>query len=266
MRALTALFLSLTVQLASAQANYTKTTEIPPLRVAFADLQAVIDKTEKLVSSANAGARPRREELVLKSGVIQITIPGRTLALQNAKIPEKIDSFTYTYSMADRASVTQVSLDFSDYRRTLMVEGSSPEQVDAIFAATQEDLMNISSAIGGSGIKTLLGFPAYLILMTIMGWIGSDWYSTRSARSLGILISAMCVMLLLALLPTASLLAGFLAIRGEPSFMIRYGPEISFIGLILAVVGIPLSVSQLFGASKKNNKTPEAAPAEQLTR
>lgn len=265
MRTLTALVLSSTIQLASAQANYTKTAEIPPLRVAFADLQSVLDKTEKLLASANAGAKPQREELALKSGATRVTIPGRTLAPQNAKIPDKLDSLTYSYLLTGQAPITRVDWDFSDYRRTLTVTGDSPEQVDAIFTATREDLTNISSAIGGTFIKSFLTFPAYYFLIIIIGWCGAEWRSTRSATSLRILISAACVVLLLTVLPIDDLLAGFLAIRGESSFMIRYGPQISFIGLALAALPILLSVTR-FLRPVKNNNAPDVALAEQPAR
>jgi hypothetical protein len=245
MRTLIALVLFVFTDMASAQANYTKTAEIPPLRVSFTALQAVLDKTEKLVASANSGVKPQREELVLKAGAVRVTIPGRTLAPLNAKVPEQIEFLSYTYSTLNQSPVTRVDFDFSDYRRTLTVEGPSPEQVDAIFAAIREDLIALSSTVGGSGIKTMLGFPTYWLLMLIFGWSGSDWYSRRSQRSLATAAATASALLLLLVLPTGDLLAGFLAIRGEPSFMIRYGPEMSFIGLILTVIGIPFTVLQL---------------------
>jgi hypothetical protein len=95
----------------------------------------------------------------------------------------------------------------------------------------------------------------------IGGWVGADWYSRRSPRSLGVLISAAVVMLLLAVLPIDEILAGFSAIRGEPSFLVRYGPEISFISFILAVVGIPIGVVQLLGARTRPTTAGAAGPA-----
>jgi hypothetical protein len=161
MRYLVVLVLVLAAGLVSAQANYRKSAEIPPLRVSFSALQGVLDKTEKLAASANAGNAPRREEIVLTADTLKVTIPGRTLTPNNAKVPERIDSLTYTYSMVTEAPISRVEFDFSDYRRTLTVEGNSPEHVDAVFAAIREDLMHLSSALGGTGIKMFFGFPAY---------------------------------------------------------------------------------------------------------
>lgn len=252
MRICFTLLLTLSTQFAAAQANYTKTAEIPPLRVSFTDLQSVLDKTEKLAANANANAKPRREEVAMKAGAIQVTIQGRLLAPPNAKVPDQIDSLTYTYSAPDQSPVTRVYFDFSDYRRTLTVEGPSPEQVDALFAVTREDLTNLSSGLGGSSIKILLGQPAYILLVLAMFLSGAIWYEKRSSKSLAVLLSAAAVMALLVTMPINDLLAGFMAIRGEPSFMVRYGPQMSFFGLLLAVVGVPISVLQLFGAKQKH--------------
>ena len=261
MRILLILVLALAEGVALAQANYTKTVELPPLRVSFADLQAVLDKAEKLASSANLGAKARREEVVMKAGAVQVTIPGRVLSPPNAKVPDQLDSLTYTYTAVEPSSVTRMNVDFSDYRRTLTVEGPSPEQVDAIFSTMREDLVALSSPIGGSGIKIVLGLPAYWMLLVILGLSGSMWYSNRGSKSLAIVLSTATVFLLLMLLPINDLLAGFLAIRGEPSFMVRYGPQISFIGLLFAVVGIPITVIQLFGTGKHTIPAPAAPPA-----
>jgi len=247
MRTLIVLLLILHFESVFAQANYTKTAEIPPLRVSFGALQAVLEKTEKLISTANSGVKPRREEVLLKAGAVQVGIPGRTLAPPNAKVPEQVESLTYTYLAKDDLPITRIYLDFSDYRRILTVEGTAPEQVDAIFAAVREELVAISSNVGGSGIKLILGPVAYWALLMIGTWSGLTYYSYRTRRSLAVLAGAVSVSLLLLVLPTGELLSGFLAFRGDPSFMVRYGPEMSFIGFLLAVIGIPLTILQMSG-------------------
>jgi hypothetical protein len=62
-------------------------------------------------------------------------------------------------------------------------------------------------------------------------------------------------------LPITDLLAGFLAVRGDPTFMIRYGAEISFLGLMLSVLGVPLTVLQLVSNPRQGSSS--AANPEQ---
>lgn len=256
--------------LASAQVSYKKDAELPPLRVSFAAVQAVLDKTDKLVASANSGAGPTREELVMKSGTIHVTVPGHNLTSPSIRTPDRLESLTYSYLIYSSAptyigsNVTRVHFDFSDYRRTLTVEGPSPEHVDAVFAAAREDLLAMSSPIGGSGARMLFGPFAYWLLASIIGWSAHGWFRDKSRSSLTVLVASASVLLLVLVLPTADLLAGFFAVRGDPSFMIRYGPEISFVGLLIAILLAPLTVLQLV-PDKQAQRAPAHPEKRQAT-
>jgi hypothetical protein len=245
---------------AVAQANYTKSAEVPPLRISYTELQSVLSKASTLAATANAGAQVRREELAIKSGVVTVTLPGHNLIQTTARVPEKIESLTYSYSAADPAKITRISIDLSDYRRTVAVEGQSPEQVDAVFAVLREDLLAVSSALGGTGIRNL-GFPTVWLLLTAMGWCGANWYAKRTPLSLAILLSAASLVVLLIAIPFDELLSGFWAVNGEPSFMVRYGPHMSFIGFLIAVIGVPVTVLQTVRA-RPNLRTHQGAPEE----
>jgi hypothetical protein len=243
-----------------AQANYTKSAEVPPVRTSFAEIQVVLSKASALTAAANAGAPVRREELSLKAGVVTITLPGHDLVQTSARVPERIEAMVYSYSASDPAKVSRVSIDLADYMRVVTVEGPSPEQVDAVFAVIREDLQAISTPIGGTGIRSL-GWPAVWLLMTVVGWCGATWYSRRTPISLAISLSAIFLVAMLMALPFDELLSGFWAVKGEPSFMVRYGPHMSFIGFLISVVGVPLMVLQLVPA-KTRQRAPISEPQE----
>ena len=247
MRTLIIIFMLLVGELASAQANYTKTAEIPPLRVTFSDLQGIINKNEKLVAGANAGTKPWREEIAMKAGSIQVRIPGHFLLPPNAKVPNQIDSFTYTYSADNQSPIVRIDFDFNDYRRILTVEGASPEQVDAIFSVTREDLNSISSNLGGSNNRIIFGMIIFWVISIILGVSGIGWYQSRNPKWRVISYPAILLIVVIFVLPTRDLLSGFMATRGEPSFMIRYGPFISFFGFIVSIINIPISLIQWHG-------------------
>ena len=241
---------------ATAQANYTKTAELQPLRTSFNDLQAVLSKVSALVTTANSGAQVRREELAIKSGAITVTLPGHQLVQTSARVPNRIDALTYSYSASDHAKISRISIDLADYRRIVTVEGPSPEQVDAIFAVLREDLQVISTPLGGTSLRIFFGFPAIWLLMAVLGWCGAAWYSEKAPVSLAISLSAVFLIILLVALPIDELLSGFWAVNGEPSFMVRYGPHMSFIGFLIAVVGVPLMVLQLLPSQTPKTALP----------
>jgi hypothetical protein len=239
---------------AMAQTNYTKSAEVPPLRTSFTQLQVVLSKASALTAAANAGASVRREELALKAGVVTVSLPGHNLVQTSARVPERIEGMTYSYSALDPARISRISIDLADYRRVVTVEGQSPEQVDAVFAVIREDLQAISTPLGGTGIRSL-GFPAIWFLLTVIGWCGATWYSKRTPVSLAISLSAALLVFMLVVLPFDELLSGFWAVSGEPSFMVRYGPHMSFVGFLIAVVGVPLMVLQLFPIQTRQRST-----------
>jgi membrane protein implicated in regulation of membrane protease activity len=49
-------------------------------------------------------------------------------------------------------------------------------------------------------------------------------------------------------------LAGFLALRGDASFMVRYGPQISFWGLLAGLVGLLITAVTSTVRSKPKNE------------
>jgi hypothetical protein len=243
---------------ALADTNYSKTTELPPLRVSFAELQSALDKGSSLMNAANSSASAWREELELRKGELRVKMSGHRLDPEGAKIPQSLDFFEYTALTRDPAPITRLALSFADYRRSLSVEGQSPEQVDAVFSALREDFSRLSTPVGGFTLRTFLGLPAIWLLVVVLGGLAAAWALTH--RRILLLPVSICALLLTALLllPLADLLAGFSAVRGDASFIVRYGPEISFWALVVGACAIPLSLLPLL--SRTAPKADEAAP------
>lgn len=220
-----------------AETNYSKSVELPPLRVSFDDLQEMLDTISTLMPTReDARSLIWREEIVLRKKDLSVKMSGHQLNLPGAKVPSSIDSFEYTAFTRGDAPITRVTVSFSDYRRSVLVEGQSPEQVDAVFYVVREHLSKLVNLIGGFWFHTVLRFSAIVILSVILLQMVVLWLKT-GLRSFSIAI-AVCGLLLTALitLPLDELLAGFSAVRGNPSFVVRYGPEISFWDFVVGVL------------------------------
>lgn len=236
-----------------AETNYSKTIELSPLRISFSELQSVLDKGASLISAANGSTPLWREELELKKNELRVKITGHQLNPEGVNVPNNIDSFEYIALTREPSPITRVSMSFSDYKRFMLVEGYSPEQVDAVLSALREDLTKMSTSIGGINHKLYFGALPKFILIIFTLLLGISWFQARSNTIL--LPISICVVFLtvLFIMPIDDFLAGFSAVKGNASFTVRYGAEISFWGLVFGAVSITLSlIPLLFGKASKS--------------
>ena len=233
---------------AISQTDYSRSIDLAPLRVSMSDLQAVVDKSAALMAAADGSRSRVREKIALAKGELRVTIQGHQLDPAGAKIPQSIDSFEYRASTIDTAAqssapITNVQLSFADYKRSLSVEGQSPEQVDALFSALRDDLDKLTTPVGGSMFRSTAGpvlfFLLIMIMFTlIMGMISNE--TRRLALLWPCLVSA-GLLVALVMLPTEDFLAGFSAVRGDASFTVRYAPQIGLWSLLFAVGAMAMS-------------------------
>jgi hypothetical protein len=245
--------------------TYTKSASLPPIRITYLEMQSVLDKLALLMSSANASyaTRPFTEKLRLKHGEVQVEISGHQLQGSKAKLPKVTTELVYTASAysPDTVPIATVSLLFYDYDRKLTVEGRSPEQVDAMFASIKSDFLALSSPFGGSLFRNLSGNLVFIVCLNV-ALVGSlHWISTRQTSAVLPVAFALLSLGLLFFLPFEALFAGFSLSEFDPSFASRYGPEISFLGLVLGLVGIPLSYLMPRWLATRSTAVPERTAA-----
>jgi hypothetical protein len=237
---------------ALAETTYSKTVDLPPLRISFSELQNLLDKGTALISEANKSKPQWREEIQLRKGELRIKISGHQLNPEGAKIPEVIDTFDYNAYTLVQAPITRMVLTFNDYTRSMLIEGQSPEQVDALHAVLKDDLFKLSTSLGGRGLKAFLGFPLIYILGLAFIWLSVTWIGRRRPILLLPISISFLFLVMLLLLPIDDLFAGFSAVRGDASFLVRYGAVLS---LIVSLVAIPISlVPMLFSNGRQTEQ------------
>src|SRR5262249_32951798 len=146
---------------------------------------------------------------------------------------------------------TQVTISFFDYKRSVSVEGRSPEQVDAMISALRDDLSKLSIPFGNFG-RAFLTWPGRLIETLLLIWV-LFLICVQTRHRIFVVPVVICVMLLIALqvvLPLDEIFAGFSAVHGEASLLVRYGPEITFWSLIVSVLTLVPAVISLFPGAR----------------
>jgi hypothetical protein len=246
---------------------YTKETDLLPIRLSDTELQKEIDKISNLIRLANAGVtkgyislKGYKEGVTFVSGKTKIEISGHRFLSAEVGIPKASYGFQYDYhAFFEEAPITVVSLDFRDEFRTIRITGNSPDQVDAIFSTIESDFAEYSTFIGGSGNRVT--GEIILLYLFSMGLIGGLIYCVKSkkTRHIGIPISSAIGLILIFTLPFKDILAGFAVYRGEASFIVRYGYQISFASLLITLLAIPLSyfIPLIFSEAKNSTRRKE---------
>jgi hypothetical protein len=223
-------------------AQFSETRDLPPLKLAASELDAILTKIHSFVDTANGSAEQgsSRETVKLAVGGHQIEIPHFSLA-SSVAFPNEIFGFSYAYYQADEP-ISSVTVDLGDSSRRVLVSGESADQVKALSNLLANEFHRHSSPIGGTKIRRVAGtFLSMLFLTSLM--IGSAYYwRNRQSRALGMPICSTIGFLLVILLPWHRLLPGFILYqRYSPFFLIRHAPQICLLALLAALVEIPVS-------------------------
>ena len=156
--------------------DFTQSRNLPPLRLAAADLDTILLRTQALIAEANGPSGEQdsaRETVKLGVGGHEIAIPHRSLA-SSVAFPKELFRFCYTYDRPNKP-ISSVTLDFSDYSRQVSVTGQAADRVEALSKLVEKDLLHYSTAIGGATFRRVAGvclsltFLASLIVSGIGG-------------------------------------------------------------------------------------------------
>ena len=216
---------------------------LPPLKLSAADLDAVLHKTQAFIASANGSAGDQesaRESVKLGVRGHEIEIPHFSLA-SSVAFPREIFKFSYTYNRPDRP-ISSVTIDLGDYSRHVLVTGEVEDQVRATSTLIEKDLLRFSTSVGGASFRRLAGVCLVVVFLVFLGVGGAWWWHTRLYNALGMLICSAVGLLFVLLPPWDRYLPGFALYQSySPFLLIRYAPQIFFLILVAALLGIPLS-------------------------
>ena len=236
--------LSLTTLTLSARVGeFSKSRDLPPLKLAAADLDTILHRTQALIAAANgpsAEQESARESVKLGVRGYEIEIPHFSLA-SSVAFPRELFRFSYTYHRPDKP-ISSVTIDLGDYSRRVSVTGQTAEQVEAISKVLEKDLFRFSTTIGGARFRRVAGVCLSVAFLTFLGLSSAWWWHTRASSALGMLICSTVGLLLVLFAPWDRYLPGFAIYQSHsPFLLIRYAPQIFFIILVAALLGIPLS-------------------------
>jgi hypothetical protein len=240
---LTSVYLTLaTLTLSAEGREFSHSRDLPPLKLAAADLDTILHKAHALIVAANgplAEQESARESVKLGVRGHEIEIPHFSLA-SSVAFPKELFRFCYTYSRPDKP-ISSVTIDLGDYSRRVLVTGQAADQVQAMSNLLEKDLLSYSTTIGGAMFRRVAGVCLLMAFLTSLMFSGAYWWNTRRNNALGMLVCSALGLLLVFLVPWDKYLPGFALYQSySPFLLVRYAAPIFFLSLIATLVGIPV--------------------------
>jgi hypothetical protein len=231
-----------TMTLSAKDAEFSRNRDLPPLKLAATDLDAILLKTHSLIAAANGPSSEQdfaRESVKLGVRGHEIEIPHFSMA-SSVAFPKKVFRFSYTYYRPDQP-ISSVTLDFSDYSRRVSVTGAAGDQVEALSNLLESDLLRHSSMIGGAMFRRLTGLCLLVAFLTSLIFSSAYWWNTRLSGALGMPICSALGLSLVLLVPWDRYLPGFVLYQSySPFLLVKYAPYIALLSLVATLAGIPL--------------------------
>jgi len=231
--------LSLATTSLSNGGEFSQVRDLPALKLGATDLDAILLETHALIDAANGLEDSGWETVRVSIDGQDIEIPHLSLA-SSVAFPNEVFGFSYMYNQDDKP-ISSVTIDLGDSLRRVSVSGESADKVEALSKLLDKDFHRYSTAAGGVKFRRVAGVCLSMLFLTSL-MIGTAYYwNNRNRTALGIPISSAVGFLLVLLLPWNRFLPGFVLYqRYSPFFLIRHAPEILFLCVVAALVGIPL--------------------------
>jgi hypothetical protein len=239
-----AVLLSVCVSLATTSLSdggeFSQVRDLPALKMGATDLDAILLKTHALIDAANGPEDSGRETVKVSIDGQNIEIPHLSLA-SSVAFPNELFAFSYTYYQSDKP-ISSVTIDLGDSSRRLSISGESADRIGSLSNLLEKDLRRYATPIGGLKLRRVAGICLSMLFLSSLMISSAYCWNNRNRRALGMPICSAIGFLLVLLVPWNRFLPGFVLYqRYSPFFLVRHVPEISFLALVVALGGIPVS-------------------------
>ncbi len=228
-----------TSALLAAAPIFSCSRDLPCVSISVSDLDEILKRAHSLIVTANGSSeRQSAETIILGADGDDVKIYDHTLV--GVSLPQASYNLSYNYDTIG-APISSLVVLLNDSTRLLRVSGESKDQVESITTFLESSINKHSIHMGGHEFRFFLGYSLGCIFSAfLIGGIITIWQS-KSCKRIGIPICSAIGLLLILVLPYERFLVGFALYQGDSSVLVRYGPQLSFISLLITILGIALS-------------------------
>lgn len=221
--------------------SFSQERKLPPLRFSFDDFADLI----KLIRGQVTGEQqPGCERLTVS------TVDGRATTLDDGFDLSTLRAIKYPCHRAiyllraKGGPVSAVSLTWTDPFRTITVEGTDADKVEAVESVIVGRARRSRAWFGGMALRLFLGGGLWAASLGVLAYAAS----TKGKSSLLWFSFGLAINQLLIWPKWEKVLPGVSLLPGETSFVRRYAAEISaagfVVGVVLGLIGIAVSVGE----------------------
>jgi hypothetical protein len=236
-------FILLPVTTATGDASHGRTAHLPALRLSYANLSEIMRKLQNLtdIMQSKPGADRSKEELTISDDDTKLILSGDYSLQALQRGPSVATDLEFVlYDFREGAAISLIRIEFSDFRREITVEGTSPERVEALSSTLIDDFSRHRTVFGGVIPRVLVGILAAAFFILLSHRVSSH---LRNPLLRNIFVPVLGgvgagLIIIVSMLGGKLWMPGFALLSGETSLLARYAPQISFIGLIVGILAL----------------------------
>lgn|GEM_PF-3726821 len=178
----------------------------------------------------------------VKAGELTVLAKDDLSQIDFSKYPNVAYSLDYNFYQAGAGkAITQISIELSDYQRSIRVTGNKTDQVEALFMVLKNEL-NKHYAFGGGEVRRSMALIFFLLTLPPFYFFGvpSPFYKGKRLADLTRILAVLyaCFWISTFFTPYDKLFSGFAVFEGEVSFIKRYSAEMTFFGLAISLLSV----------------------------
>lgn len=225
---------------------YSRSTTFGALRLSYDDFLSIVKKADTVLKSVNSDQRDKpyyeeEEEMMASSGQRRLMHSRAFTQDDLKKAPPVAYAIQYVYKNR-HAPITIVVIDLDDLSRFLMVAGTAPDHIDALFSMLQDSISEHGTWFAGDNmwlLIILINVPLSLLLIVL---------ANRVLEGIPHNVNSHVIVTLLMMVLTLPInfWLGRLSVkyqwfpmlsvyRGEASLIARRAPEIQVFGILVTI-------------------------------
>lgn len=238
----------------AAGQSFTTTQQFCPVDMSYSNLASMIGRMREYIQRSNQGAstEPLIDHITFQDERTKFELDKDFSLPAVSQGPQVAFDVRYFYSHRDRP-ISEVLLHLGDNSRELSVSGTDRTLVDGLAALVARDLETSGCSFGGT-FPRILGM-LFLMLVAYCCLIPPPIAMLHSSRMrIALAVTGLGLVVSLVVLPWSRWLPGTAVRLGEVSFIARHAPLIGFVGTLLGLVALAVSLGPTMGRLLRGKK------------